>query len=421
MNRITKVRALIVGMDDYKDPNLLQRKLSYAAADAHAVTRTIARSNAFTVEKLETLTNAQGTHQRIWHSLNEVFPPHLNFDSNTIAIFYFAGHGFRDPHGGERTFLGCNDVEVANPMKGGSPLGNIHSLLLQSSAGCSIAIIDACFSGAIVALRIERETVAELARREFREMRGAGDKTIAIFAACRSEQSAREENERKHGVYTDELLQGWRDGKARDEEGNVDISGLAAYLNRRFADDDQIPVSNVLSGRPVLLWRHEPLAPGTKIVPPAPIEKSKLTAISERVKMQRVSQEVQEQEEKPLKERVRRLALPLIIAAAALLVCGLSTIFVEPLRLGFFALIFGLDIILAITAIGIHRVFGTMLALVQLPLLAGFAYQYFHWGVGIVPVASVLAFLAGFLWLFWLLLGGETLLLLVFSLEASMH
>lgn len=421
MNRITKVRALIVGMDDYKDPNLLLKKLSYAAADAHAVTRTIGKSNAYTVEKLETLTNEQATHQRVWHSLNEVFPPHLNFDSDTIAIFYFAGHGFMDRHGGERTFLGCYDVEEANPMKGGIPLGNIHSLLLESSAGCSIAIIDACFSGAIVTLRIERETVAELARREFREMRGAGDKTIAIFAACRPEQSAREDQEVKHGIYTNELLQGWRDGKARDEEGNVDISGLAAYLNRRFAVDEQIPVSNVLSGRPVVLWRHEPPAPGVQIVPPAPIEKAKLTAITERVMVQQVSQKAQEEEEKSLKERVRSLAIPLIVAAATLLACGLSTIFIEPLRLGFFALIFGLDIIFAITGIGFHRVIGTALALVQVPLLAGFAYQYFHWGVGVVPVASALAFLAGFLWLFWLLLAGEILLLIVFSLEGSMH
>jgi caspase domain-containing protein len=421
MIRIMKVRALIVGIDDYKDPNLLQRKLSYAAADAHAISRTIGKSNAFAVEKLETLTNEQATNQRIWHGLNEMFPSHLNFDSNTIAIFYFAGHGIRDPYGGERTFLGCYDVEVVNPMKGGIPLGNIHSLLLQGSAGCSIAIIDACFSGSIVTLVIERETVAELARREFREMRGAGDKTIAIFAACRPEQSAREDEERKHGIYTDELLQGWRDGKARDEEGNVDISGLAAYLNRRFADDDQIPVSNILSGRPVVLWRHDPPAPGAQLVSPAPIEKSKLMSITERVRVQQVSQEVQETVDKPLKERVRGFAIPLIVAAAALLACGLSTIFVEPLRLGFFALIFGLAIILAITGIGVHRVIGTVLAFLQLPLLAGFAYQYFHWGVGIAPVASVLVFLAGFLWLFWLLFGGEILLLIVFSLEASMH
>ena len=266
-------------------------------------------------------------------------------------------------------------------------------------------------------LVIERETVAELARREFREMRGAGDKTIAIFAACRPEQSAREDDERKHGIYTDELLKGWRDGKARDEEGNVDISGLAAYLNRRFADDDQIPVSNILSGRPVVLWRHEPPAPGARLVPPEPIEKSKLMAITERVRVQQVSQEVQEKEEKPLKERVRSFAIPLIVAVAALLACGLSTIFVEPLRLGFFALIFGLDIILAITGIGLHRAIGTVLALVQLPLLAGFAYQYFQWGAGI----AVLAFLASFLWLFWVLFVGEVLLLIVFSLNASMR
>jgi hypothetical protein len=421
MDSFKKVRAVIVGIDGYKDPNLLTKKLHYAAADAHAIARTIHGSNAFAVEKLVVLTNEEATHQRVWHALNEVFPSHLNFDSNTIAIYYFAGHGMRDPFGGEHTFLGCYDVEVANPMKGGIPVGNIHSLLLQSSAGCSIAIIDACFSGAIITLRVEQETVAQLARREFRTMRGAGDKTIAIFAACRPEQSAREDIERRHGIYTDELLQGWRDGNARDEDGNVDVNGLAAYLNRRFAEDEQRPVSNVLSGRPAILWKHEPPAPGARLAPPEPIAREKLLSITERVSMQQISQQVQEAEAIPLKERIRKLALPLAVAAAALLACGLSTIFVEPLRLGFFALIFGLDIILAITGIGIHRLIGTLLAVVQLPLLAGFAYLYFHWGTGIVPVASVLAFLAGFIWLFWLLFAGEIVLLTVFVLDASMH
>src|SRR6266699_5177813 len=220
MTQLMSVRAVVVGIDDYKDPRLLTRKLKYAAADAQAVSRAIDQSTAFKVEKLASFTNVHATHRRVWHSLNEVFPQNLNFDSNTIAIFYFAGHGMKDPIEGERIYLGCNDVEVANPMKGGIPLSNIYNLLLQSSAGCSMAIIDACFSGAIMDLkRIEHESPAELARREIGALRGADDKTVAIFAACRSEQSAREDDERKHGIYTDELLQGWRDGKACDEEG----------------------------------------------------------------------------------------------------------------------------------------------------------------------------------------------------------
>ena len=415
MTKIALVRAVVVGIDDYKDPRLLTRKLRYAAVDAQSVARAIAQSPAFKVEKLEIFTNETATNRRVWQSLNEVFPPHLNFDSNTIAIFYFAGHGMKDPIEGERIYLGCCDVEVANPMKGGIPLSNIHNLLLQSSAGCSVAIIDACFSGVIMDLkRIEHESPAELARRAIGAMRGADDKTIAIFAACRSEQSAREDDERKHGIYTDELLQGWRDGKARNEEGKVDISGLATYLNRRFEDDEQTPRSNVLSGRPVVIWQHDPPAPGTVLTPPKPLPPRKLTDVGDRISIPTAPPE---EEPKPWRERVRRLSIPLICAAVLVLACGLSTVFVEPLRLGFFTLIFGLDIILAITGIGIHRVMGTLLALVQLPLLAGFAYQYFHWGVGI----AVLAFLAGFLWLFWVLFVGEVLLLIVFSLNASMR
>jgi Caspase domain len=419
MTQLMSVRAVVVGIDEYKDPRLLTRKLKYAAADAQSVARAIDQSTAFKVEKLAIFTNVTATHLNVWHSLNEVFPPHLNFDSNTIAIFYFAGHGMKDPIEGNRIYLGCNDVEVANPMKGGIPLSNIYNLLLQSSAGCSMAIIDACFSGAILDLkRIEHESPAELARREIGALRGADDKTVAIFAACRSDQSAREDDERKHGIYTDELLQGWRDGKACDEEGRVHILDLAAYLTRRFEYDEQTPRSNVLSGRSIIIWQHELPTSGTALTLPKPLPPRKLTDVGDRVSIPTAPPE---EEPKPWRERLRDRAILIICAAVALLACALSTVFVGPLRFGFFALIFGLGIIFTFIGIAVHRVIGSLLALVQLSLLVGFAYQYFHWGVGITSIAPVLAFLAGFLWLFWLLFVGELLLLIVFLLDASMH
>jgi uncharacterized caspase-like protein len=102
MTQLMSVRAVVVGIDEYKDPRLLTRKLKYAAADAQSVARAIDQSTAFKVEKLAIFTNVTATHLNVWHSLNEVFPPHLNFDSNTIAIFYFAGHGMKDPIEGNR-------------------------------------------------------------------------------------------------------------------------------------------------------------------------------------------------------------------------------------------------------------------------------------------------------------------------------
>lgn len=417
MTQLMSVRAVVVGIDDYKDPRLLTRKLKYAAADARAVGRAIDQSTAFKVEKLASFTNEKATHRQVWHSLNEVFPPHFNFDSNTIAIFYFAGHGMKDPIEGERIYLGCNDVEVANPMKGGIPLSNIYNLLLQSSAGCSMAIIDACFSGAIMDLkRIEHESPVELARKAIGAIKVADGKTIAIFAACRSEQSAREDDDRKHGIYTDELLQGWRDGKARDEEGRVQITGLADYLLKRFEDDEQTPSSAVLSARPIIIWKHDPPAPGTVLTLPKPLPPRKQTDVGGRIIIPTAPPE----EPKSWREHLREWSKPLICAAVAVLACGLSTVFVGPLRLGFFALIFGLDIIFTLIGIGVQRVIGSLLALVQLLLLVGFAYQYFHWGAGIASITPVLAFMAGFLWLFWLIFVGELLFLIVILLNELM-
>src|SRR6266566_3717210 len=241
MTKTVPVRAVIVGINEYKDPRFVTNKLRYATADAHAVARAISQSTAFRVGKddLHLYTNKDATHRRVWNSLNEVLQSNLNYDSNTITLFYFAGHGLGDR---KRIYLGCHDVEKENPMQGGIPLSLIESLLLQNSAGCSIAIIDACFSGAIMyRTNIEDETAVELARKAIGALKGTDDKNIAIFASCRADQVAREDDERRHGIYTDELLQGWRDGKARDEQGKVDVGGLANYLIRRFEDDEQAP------------------------------------------------------------------------------------------------------------------------------------------------------------------------------------
>lgn len=413
------VRAVIVGINEYQDVRYWEKKLRFADVDALAIARSINLSNAFQIQKLELHTNEHATQKRIWHSLNTVLPSNLNFDSNTIALFYFAGHGMKDPIEGGRIFLGCYDVDVTNPMKGGIPLSNVYDLLLRSGAGCSIAIIDACFSGAIVDLKqVEYETPVEQARKAIGALQGADDKTIAIFASCRADQAAREEEERGHGVYTDELLKGWRDGKAKDENGIVDLSGLATYLSRRFAEDEQTPRSTVLSGSPVVLWKHEPPIPGVPLLPPEPLPRPRrLADVGDRLELPMAPPV----EAKPWKEQVRRWAIPIISAAVALFACGLSTVFVEPLRLGFLAIVFGLGIILAFTSIGVHRVIGAILAPLQLVLLAGFAYQNFHWGAGIAPVAVILAFLAGFAWLLWLLLGIEIILVIGFMLLSMMR
>lgn len=437
------VRAVVVGINEYQDRQLLENKLNYARADAEEIARVISMSNVLDVKmgKLQLLTNQYATQEAMWRSLNEVFPFHYNFDSDTIAIFYFAGHGMRDPIDGTRILLGCYDVDAKNPMKGGIPLSNIWDLLQKSSAGCSIAIIDACFSGALVDLKSREDgTPVEQARKAIGALQGADGKTVAIFMACRADQAAREEAERGHGVYTDELLKGWRDGKARDENGSVDVVGLAAYLNRRFAQDEQIPRSSVLSGRSVVLWQHEPLAPGVPVQSVQPLTlPPRLTGFGGRLElpmappaavpprqkssqMSRIQPRADWTDKAQLqKASVRRLAVPVLSVVFGLVLLGLLTILIEPLRLGFLGIVFGLSILLALSSLALNRGFGVLLILTHIVLLTGFAYHYFHWGVGIVPIAGVLVFLAGLIWLFWLLFCLEMVLLIAFTLFSQMR
>lgn len=395
------IRAIIVGIDEYADTRYRERaRLQCACADAREIAGVVHRSNALRVDEAHcyVLTNEQATQDVVLRGLHQVFPSNLNFDHQTIALFYFAGHGVKHPID-DKIILCCRDADFANPYRGGITLNQIYDLLVQSSAGCSIAIIDACFSGGISDIkRIEHVSPVDQARRAFQALQGPDDKTIAIFASCRENQVAREDVKKGHGIYTYEFLRGWRDGEALDREGAVSISSLIDYLSIRFKNDKQAPKPLFSGSRRVVLQQGDPPAPGAQrqvLEPLEPPSHNKMSFVGGRITLpvQELVADVQEP------KRLKRLAIPVLITMAVLLTCGLSIKLVQPLQQGVLYLVFGLGIMLALASFGIHRVVGFLLAPVQLVLLVGFANHYFQWGSS-VPVLNFLGDLA---WLFWVL------------------
>jgi hypothetical protein len=165
--------------------------------------------------------------------------------------------------------LGCQDVDAADPEAGSIRLNDIYDLLLTTSAECVIAIIDACFSGALVAGDVNHRGAAERAMQAIELLRSKEGKTIAIFAACTSNEAARERPKLNHGIFTYEILRGWRDGAAQARDGNVYLAGLADFLLQDATKYTQKPQISIRHSRAVPLWSVEqsstagtpPLAP----------------------------------------------------------------------------------------------------------------------------------------------------------------
>lgn len=423
------LRSLFVGINDYNDASLRteKKKLSFARADAEEMARVWGQSNTLKVGKIELLTDKRATYGAVWRNLNEVFLSNSTFDSETIALFYFAGHGLIDPADDKRVLLACCDVNAAFPGQGGIHLNDITNMLINSSAGCSIAIIDACFSGGITDIRrIVHESPVEQAKKAIWIARGTDQKVVAIFTACSSYQEAHENPASGHGTYTNELLRGLRDGEARNQVGIVNLNSLKDYLEQRFEkyrEINQEPQQEIIGRGLIPLYQYEPITPGVvqHAAPALEVPRPLTDIIRRHVLPPEQPKNTPSTQPANWKEQIRKLAVPVIISIGALTACSVLTVFVEPLRTGFFGLIFGLGIIFALSSFALGsfipagRVVAAILAPVQLILLVGFAYDHFHWGASVSALAPTFAFIAGFEWLFWTLMGIEMLLLLLLA------
>jgi hypothetical protein len=268
------LRAVVVGIDEYthaRQQNISQ--LQCARNDAQEVANMLHISTALRLEAdtPHLLTNKQASKRVVHRAINDCFSRH-NPDPKTISLFYFAGHGVVK---NEQVYLCCHDVDFYYPeLEGGIRLNEVYDWLKTCSAECAIAIIDACFSGGLATENSAHVSAAEHARHAIQDMKAPDGKNIAIMAACRSDQQAREDPLQKHGFFTRQLLLGLRDGQARDPDGTVTLVGLINYLGKSFAHEHhQKPKFSFNVSDPIIL---STVAPFQQLVrePPQPIRPS---------------------------------------------------------------------------------------------------------------------------------------------------
>jgi uncharacterized caspase-like protein len=247
------LRAVVVGIDEYSDPRYRRiSKLQCASNDAQAIASVLQTSTAYRLEANNPylLTNKQTTERAVRSVMDKNFATG-GLNRNTIALFYFAGHGVLK---NERIYLCCHDMDFTSPEHGGIRLNQVYEWLTESSAECTIAIIDACFSGGLTTNMLDHVSAAERAKRAIEDLKAPDGKTIAIFAACGSDQQAREDIRLGHGIFTHQLLLGLR-GRASDQDGIVTLSDLVSYLLKSFANEKQKPQISFRGSSYIPLWK----------------------------------------------------------------------------------------------------------------------------------------------------------------------
>ncbi len=229
--------AVIIGIDEYRDPSIAP--LKYASADAKAVHGFLIARAGFKRENTILLLNRDATEAAIRKALGEFLKAKALKDDEVVV--YYAGHGTTEPdgsaEGGLAKYLVPWDADPESLYSTAIPMSRFDEIFARVQARKILLIQDTCFSGgsggtgrtflrkglATRSLALTDRFLRDLSQREGR----------MILTASDANQLSQELGEFKHGVFTYYLLQGLEGDADLDKDGAVTVRELHLYLQRR--------------------------------------------------------------------------------------------------------------------------------------------------------------------------------------------
>lgn len=212
-------KALIVGIDHYQHIS----PLSGCVNDAHSVKSALERHADGTVNfptpRAITGTGPHDivTRQELKEAVRELFA-----SDSSIALFYFAGHGYIEDTGG---YLCAGDCRSGDD---GLPLSEVMSLANKSPAKNKVIILDSCHSG-IAGNSSNAASFAEI------------NEGMTILTASTAEQYAMETPGGGAGVFTT-LFVDALSGGAANLIGDVTPGSVYAHIDQSLGPWAQRPV-----------------------------------------------------------------------------------------------------------------------------------------------------------------------------------
>ena len=234
---------LAVGINKYKNRSY---SLRYCVDDARSFVEAIVDGAETIYPEIQpiSLLDADATLERIEAAFLEVVRESRPADT---FVFYFAGHGTNSGIGVEENpdfylipFDVIKLIDTDQVRRRGISSKLLHSWFRKIRAQHQLIIVDACQSGEILqSFASVRGATEEKAL--MRLSRSAG---VAILASALSDQTAKEFEELRHGVFTYVILEGLK-GKADNGDEVIMVGELKSFL------DSEVPeLTSSLRGSP---------------------------------------------------------------------------------------------------------------------------------------------------------------------------
>lgn len=209
-------KALVIGIDYYASISPLYGCVN----DAHSVKSVLERHSDGTVNfHVKMLTGTGPSDVVARREMREAVQELFAGDS-TVALLYFAGHGYIDPVGG---YLCASDTTAGDD---GLAIADILAFANQSKARDKLIILDSCHSG-IAGTQAVNKSFAELSE------------GLTILTASTAEQYASEEN--GAGVFTTLLIDALN-GAAGNLVGDITPGSVYAHIDQSLGPWQQRPI-----------------------------------------------------------------------------------------------------------------------------------------------------------------------------------
>ena len=168
-------------------------------------------------------------HYSVLERIEEVFG---KVSKDDLVLIYYSGHGKQDDNG--KLYLITKNTKI-NFLKSTSiPIDMIKIMIEDSKTNKVVLILDCCLSGLAAKAFLRGSADSEL--QSLSSARGT-----YILSASTGLQVAREAGE--YGVFTKHIIDGIRDWKAANEDGNVTMDSLYSYVNKEMlAEGSQKPM-----------------------------------------------------------------------------------------------------------------------------------------------------------------------------------
>ncbi len=229
--------ALVVGIDQYENPEI--SRLNYAVADAKAFARALVERAGYPADQVKVMTSDaqefidRPTHvnviKRLDYLATKVGP------EDTFA-FFFSGHGYQKEGG--RHFLGTVNADpssVETLEVTSVPLPLLQQKMKKIKASRVIFFVDACRNDPEKGRGDGANTMSGGFAQGLQMAAASGASGLAgsaVFFACCEGERAFEWQEKGHGVFSYYLLEGMA-GKAVDPGGELTMTTLGDYVQQQ--------------------------------------------------------------------------------------------------------------------------------------------------------------------------------------------